>query len=184
MTRRVSASTLSLTRGRKINSDQVQNDDTFAILPCKVSASQLSEEMKFYCTGSSADSYDESVTAATSPISHAQGDTHAIFESDPSRIEQPRFSLPSALKRSFSWTSSNNAGEDDMSTSDLTTFESSDFQSATWRQVLTTDGQNSLSAMGFAAVMTATVIIHPLVFVTGAATAVWAVGVFHAVGKG
>ena len=32
--------------------------------------------------------------------------------------------------------------------------------------------------------MAATVVIHPILFVTGAATAVWAVGVVHAVEKG
>eukprot|EP00553_Chaetoceros_curvisetus_P000962 CAMPEP_0204630236 /NCGR_PEP_ID=MMETSP0717-20131115/19937_1 /ASSEMBLY_ACC=CAM_ASM_000666 /TAXON_ID=230516 /ORGANISM="Chaetoceros curvisetus" /LENGTH=36 /DNA_ID= /DNA_START= /DNA_END= /DNA_ORIENTATION= len=32
--------------------------------------------------------------------------------------------------------------------------------------------------------MAATVVIHPIIFVTGAATAVWAVGVVHALDKG
>ena len=40
-----------------------------------------------------------------------------------------------------------------------------------------------MSAMGLAAVMAATVIIHPLIFVAGVGTAMWAVGVFHAAEK-
>mmetsp|Transcript_23583 Transcript_23583/g.35065 ORF Transcript_23583/g.35065 Transcript_23583/m.35065 type:complete len:696 (-) Transcript_23583:118-2205(-) len=59
-------------------------------------------------------------------------------------------------------------------------FMKEDFDSSTWSEVNAT---NSISIFG-AAVMTATVVIHPLVFVAGAATAVWAVGALHAAEKG
>lgn len=59
-------------------------------------------------------------------------------------------------------------------------FFKEDFDSTVWTDVNTT---NRISILG-AAVMTATVVIHPLVFVAGAATAVWAVGVLHGVEKG
>lgn len=60
-------------------------------------------------------------------------------------------------------------------------FKMDDFDPATWLEV---DSERNISNVGFAAIMAATVMVHPLVFVTGAATAVWAVGVFHAVEKG
>ncbi len=59
-------------------------------------------------------------------------------------------------------------------------FLKEDFDSSIWSEVNATNG---ISIFG-AAVMTATVVIHPLVFVAGAATAVWAVGALHAAEKG
>ena len=59
-------------------------------------------------------------------------------------------------------------------------FFKEDFDSTVWTDVNAT---NRISILG-AAVMTATVVIHPLVFVAGAATAVWAVGVLHGLEKG
>lgn len=60
-------------------------------------------------------------------------------------------------------------------------FSLDDFDPATWLEI---DSELNISNIGFAAVMAAAMIIHPLVFATGAATAVWAVGAFHAVEKG
>ncbi len=59
-------------------------------------------------------------------------------------------------------------------------FFKEDFDSSIWTEVNATSG---ISILG-AAVMTATVVIHPLVFVAGAATAVWAVGFLHGLEKG
>jgi hypothetical protein len=59
-------------------------------------------------------------------------------------------------------------------------FFKEDFDASTWSEV---NAANGISILG-AAVMTATVVIHPLVFVAGAATAVWAVGALHAAEKG
>ena len=57
-------------------------------------------------------------------------------------------------------------------------FFKEDFDTSTWFEV-----NNGISIFG-AAVMTATVVIHPLVFAAGAATAVWAVGFLHGLEKG
>lgn len=59
-------------------------------------------------------------------------------------------------------------------------FLKEDFDTSTWLEVNATNG---ISILG-AAVMTATVVIHPLMFVAGAATAVWAVGFLHGLEKG
>ncbi len=69
---------------------------------------------------------------------------------------------------------------DDSTTISSDFFFKEDFDSTIWSEVNATNG---ISILG-AAVMTATVVIHPLVFVAGAATAVWAVGFLHGLEKG
>mmetsp|Transcript_21413 Transcript_21413/g.31779 ORF Transcript_21413/g.31779 Transcript_21413/m.31779 type:complete len:431 (-) Transcript_21413:1457-2749(-) len=56
-----------------------------------------------------------------------------------------------------------------------------DFAPSTWKEILDYNSMPLFSAV----LATATVVVvHPLVFFAGAATAVWAVGVFHAVEQG
>jgi len=62
-----------------------------------------------------------------------------------------------------------------------TFFKRTDFEISTWSETI--QSTESLS-LGFISIMAATVVIHPILFVTGAATAVWAVGMLHAVEKG
>lgn len=62
-----------------------------------------------------------------------------------------------------------------------TFFKKTDFEISTWSETI--QSTESLS-LGFISIMAATVVIHPILFVTGAATAVWAVGMVHAVEKG
>lgn len=62
-----------------------------------------------------------------------------------------------------------------------TFFKKTDFEISTWSETI--QSTESLS-LGFISIMAATVVIHPILFVTGAATAVWAVGMLHAVEKG
>lgn len=62
-------------------------------------------------------------------------------------------------------------------------FAVTDFTKSNWMETVTSQSTQSLS-LGFISVMAATVVIHPIIFVTGAAAAVWAVGVVHAVEKG
>lgn len=64
-----------------------------------------------------------------------------------------------------------------------TYFQMTDFAKINWMETVTLHSTESLS-LGFISVMAAAVVIHPILFVTGAATAVWAVGVVHAVEKG
>eukprot|EP00979_Chaetoceros_neogracilis_P007064 scaffold1472_cov245-Chaetoceros_neogracile.AAC.7 len=64
-----------------------------------------------------------------------------------------------------------------------TYFLMTDFAKINWMETVTSHSTESLS-LGFISVMAAAVVIHPILFVTGAATAVWAVGVVHAVEKG
>jgi hypothetical protein len=61
-----------------------------------------------------------------------------------------------------------------------------DFAKHNWVETIMSNSSTteSLSSLGFLSIMAATVVIHPMLFVTGAATAVWAVGVVHAVEKG
>ena len=62
-----------------------------------------------------------------------------------------------------------------------TFFAKEDFDTSTWLEVnMTTNG---ISIFG-AAVMTATVVIHPLVFVAGVGVSAWAVGVLHGLERG
>lgn len=62
-----------------------------------------------------------------------------------------------------------------------TFFKKTDFETSNWSETI--QSPESLS-LGFIGIMAATVVIHPILFVTGAATAVWAVGMLHAVEKG
>lgn len=62
-----------------------------------------------------------------------------------------------------------------------TFFKKTDFEISTWSETI--QSTESLS-LGFISIMAATVVIHPILFVTGAATAVWAVGMLHAAEKG
>lgn len=62
-------------------------------------------------------------------------------------------------------------------------FESNDFSKNNWMETVEKPSAESLS-FGFLSIMAATVVIHPILFVTGAATAVWAVGIVHAAEKG
>ena len=64
-----------------------------------------------------------------------------------------------------------------------TYFLMTDFAKNNWMETVTSHSTESLS-LGFISIMAATVVIHPILFVAGAATAVWAVGVVHAVEKG
>jgi len=64
-----------------------------------------------------------------------------------------------------------------------TFFLMTDFAKNNWMETVTSHSTESLS-LGFISIMAATVVIHPILFVAGAATAVWAVGVVHAVEKG
>lgn len=59
-------------------------------------------------------------------------------------------------------------------------FMNEDFDSSNWLEV---NAPSGISILG-AAVMTATVVIHPFIFVAGAATAVWAVGLVHGLEQG
>jgi hypothetical protein len=67
-----------------------------------------------------------------------------------------------------------------------TYFSMTDFAKHNWVETIMSKSSTteSLSSLGFLSIMAATVVIHPMLFVTGAATAVWAVGVVHAVEKG
>lgn len=67
-----------------------------------------------------------------------------------------------------------------------TYFSMTDFAKHNWVETITSHSTTteSLSSLGFLSIMAATVVIHPILFVTGAATAVWAVGMVHAVEKG
>mmetsp|Transcript_11127 Transcript_11127/g.20828 ORF Transcript_11127/g.20828 Transcript_11127/m.20828 type:complete len:867 (-) Transcript_11127:595-3195(-) len=67
-----------------------------------------------------------------------------------------------------------------------TYFSLSDFTEHNWVETITSNSSTteSLSSLGFLSIMAATVVIHPMLLLTGAATAVWAVGVVHAVEKG
>ena len=101
-----------------------------------------------------------------------------------SLLERYYFPIPLSLSKSFTslydfWDS-----EDNNFVRDSSFLQKDDFQASTWLDVVTSDSERSLSTVGFAAIMTATVVIHPIVFMTGAATAVWAVGLFHATEKG
>lgn len=60
-------------------------------------------------------------------------------------------------------------------------YEKTDFLADNWAKA---KNYEKNTVYGMAVVATATVIVHPLVFIAGAATAVWAVGVFHAVEQG
>ncbi len=68
---------------------------------------------------------------------------------------------------------------DPVSSSQSSFFMNEDFDSSTWLEV---NAPSGISILG-AAVMTATVVIHPFIFMAGAATAtaVWAVGYVHGV---
>lgn len=59
-------------------------------------------------------------------------------------------------------------------------YKKEDFVKSNWVRA----SREGVSVLGMAIIATATVIVHPLVFVAGAATAIWAVGVFHAVEEG
>jgi len=100
-----------------------------------------------------------------------------------SKTEERTEAIPLSLSRTMSWVPPNFMAdvEEDDEPSEFT-LHINDFNRSTWEQV--TQDSEKLSAVGLAAVMAATIIIHPLVFVTGAATAMWAVGVFHAYEKG
>ena len=60
-------------------------------------------------------------------------------------------------------------------------FQTEDFDIYSWQKVKSAVHSNLPSTIGMAVVATATVIIHPLLFVAGA---VWAVGMFHVVEHG
>mmetsp|Transcript_4629 Transcript_4629/g.6435 ORF Transcript_4629/g.6435 Transcript_4629/m.6435 type:complete len:833 (+) Transcript_4629:407-2905(+) len=63
-------------------------------------------------------------------------------------------------------------------------FLKTDFMKDNWLETISLQGSTESISLGFLSIMAATVVIHPIIFVTGAATAVWAVGVVHAFDKG
>lgn len=64
-----------------------------------------------------------------------------------------------------------------------TYFMQADFSRNNWLETMASQSTDSVS-LGFLSIMAATVVIHPILFITGAATAVWAVGTVHAVERG
>ena len=123
----------------------------------------------------------------TTPLNSSLVDTDRknTIESSTSLLEKYSFSIPLSLSKSFTsmydfW----DAEEENQTGVEQSFFCKDDFRVSTWSDVVTSDSERSLSTVGFAAIMAATVVIHPMVFMTGAATAVWAVGLFHATEKG
>ena len=96
---------------------------------------------------------------------------------------EPPDSLGTASWRSASSFPGAFGGDDDDLSQSSTFYEPKDFQAETWIGVVYSH-MDYTSMAGLALFATAAVIVHPLVLLAGAATAVWAVGSVHAIQHG
>jgi hypothetical protein len=118
---------------------------------------------------------DSDIMPTIIPISSTQSPSESPASAEGTDVpEHEHAKKPTAFVRS------NNSMDDPPGE---TYFLQTDFSRNTWMETMASQSTDSLS-FGFISIMAATVVIHPILFVTGAATAVWAVGVVHAVEKG
>jgi len=118
-----------------------------------------------------------------SPLQISQDEDTKKIQSKTMDAGVLQLSSPFPFFESTSWQSIDDLcnWEDEEDSQEIKFFNMDDFEHATWLEVVTSDKQEYISTVGFTAIMAALLIAHPLVFITGAVTAV---GLFPVLVKG